>query len=174
MGSSVFNPCLILKKSWHVILIFLLLLVLIKDNFSIALNETDSMNGTAFLLVHGRYSVSDFHKNDLVAFKLRSHCSDFSFLEDVNDGQVLKIVSGLPGDRVEKIGNDFFVDGAHFGFAKLFSRKDVPLSPSSLSGEIPAHYFYASAPSIDSFDSRYACIGLIHDSQIFAKAYKLF
>lgn len=79
--------------------------------------------------------------------------------------QFVKHVWGVPGDRVERRGREYFVDGRDVGYAKLFSQtgRSASLGPT---GVIPPGRYYVGTASKDGFDSRYADIGWISADRI--------
>ena len=85
----------------------------------------------------------------------------------------LKVVKGLPGDRVSVSGRDFYVNGEYVGRAKLLSRYDHTLE-ASRPGVVPAGHYYLYAPHRDSLDSRYAATGYVVHERILGRAYGVF
>ena len=85
----------------------------------------------------------------------------------------LKMVKGLPGDEVTRIGRDFFVQGEYVGRAKTASRFGHPLEANQ-PGKVPDGCYYLYAPHKDSLDSRYAAAGYVPHERILGKAYGLF
>jgi conjugal transfer pilin signal peptidase TrbI len=85
----------------------------------------------------------------------------------------LKTLMGCPGDSISVKGRNVFINSTFAGSAKQFSKTGLPLSPSNQSGVIPNDYYYAWAPHPDSYDSRYASMGLVHRDQILGKAYRI-
>ena len=85
----------------------------------------------------------------------------------------LKVVKGLPGDRVSVTGRDFYVNGEYVGRAKMLSRYGHTLE-ASRPGVVPAGHYYLYAPHRDSLDSRYAATGYVAHERILGRAYGLF
>ena len=85
----------------------------------------------------------------------------------------LKVVKGLPGDRVSVVGRDFFVHGEYVGRAKPVSRLGQVLVANQ-PGVVPAGHYYLYAPHRDSLDSRYAATGYVAHERILGRAYGLF
>jgi conjugal transfer pilin signal peptidase TrbI len=77
----------------------------------------------------------------------------------------VKHVWGLPGDRVERRGREYYIAGRDLGFAKPFSQtgRATRLGPV---GVIPAGRYYVGTASQDSLDSRYGEIGWIAADRI--------
>lgn len=73
---------------------------------------------------------------------------------------VLKIVRGLPGDRVTWRGRDVYINGEFLGTAKEYSLAGEPLARGP-EGVIPPGHFFLWTPHKDSYDSRYADIGWV-------------
>ena len=72
----------------------------------------------------------------------------------------VKHVWGLPGDKVERRGREYFVAGRDAGFAKPFSQTGRATSLGPV-GVIPPGHYYVGTASKDSLDSRYGEIGWI-------------
>jgi len=72
----------------------------------------------------------------------------------------VKHVWGLPGDRVERRGREYYIGGRDLGFAKPFSQTGRPTSLGPV-GVIPPGHYYVGTASKDSLDSRYGEIGWI-------------
>lgn len=85
----------------------------------------------------------------------------------------LKVVKGLPGDRVSTVGRDFYVNGDYVGRAKPVSRLGQALVANQ-PGMVPAGHYYLYAPHRDSLDSRYAATGYVAHERILGRAYGLF
>ncbi len=85
----------------------------------------------------------------------------------------LKVVKGLPGDRVSVVGRDFFVNGEYVGRAKILSRYGHTLE-ANRPGGVPAGHYYLYAPHRDSLDSRYAATGFVSRERILGRAYGVF
>lgn len=84
-----------------------------------------------------------------------------------------KQIKGLPGDVIKVKNRNVYVNGHFVGYAKPFSQKGIPLTPIQ-SGVIPPHHYYVAAEPADSYDSRYANLGLVDEKQIVGRAYPLF
>lgn len=88
----------------------------------------------------------------------------------------IKYLIGTPGDRIERVDRDFFLNtprGRFFmGHAKTHTKRGVPLeaSPEQV---IPDGCVYVWAPHLDALDSRYAAVGLVPASAIVGKAIPL-
>jgi conjugal transfer pilin signal peptidase TrbI len=77
-----------------------------------------------------------------------------------------KIVVGVAGDRVEIYNGHVYVNGTDRGcILDKSPRSGKPLTPIE-SCIIPDGYVYVWAPHPESFDSRYADIGLIQVSRM--------
>jgi len=84
----------------------------------------------------------------------------------------IKIVRGLPGDRVSRDGQNFFINNRLIGTAKTKTRHGQPLTPGP-TGKIPLDHYFFWTPHIDSYDSRYGEIGWITTDQIMGRAVRL-
>ena len=85
----------------------------------------------------------------------------------------LKVVKGLPGDRVTTVGRDFYVNDEYLGRAKTLSRYGHRLVANQ-PGTVPAGHYYFYAPHRDSLDSRYEATGYVPHERILGKAYGIF
>jgi len=85
----------------------------------------------------------------------------------------VKMIVGMAGDRITRVGREFFVNGTAVGRAKTVSRRGVPLEPGP-TGVLPAGRYYVRAPHPDSLDSRYRLTGWVLQAQIIGRAYALF
>jgi conjugative transfer signal peptidase TraF len=68
--------------------------------------------------------------------------------------RLLKIVVGLPGDRV-CIGDAFAVNGEPIGLVLHRDSSGRPLEPYRFCGTVPLQYAFVATPAAHSFDSRY-------------------
>lgn len=91
-----------------------------------------------------------------------------------NDDVVyFKIVAGMPGDIVDVQEGDVFVGARYIGVAKRTTTDGRPLSPIA-PGRIPAGYLFAAGVHVDSFDSRYAAVGLVDLRNVIGRVVPLF
>lgn len=106
---------------------------------------------------------------------------------------IVKVLAGIPGDRIERSGRDFFLDGHPLGHAKERSGvakkswttrkleelgwakplKSVPLQASE-GGVIPAGHVWVQGTDRDALDSRYAAMGLVPVNTFLGRAIKIF
>ncbi len=84
-----------------------------------------------------------------------------------------KQVVGIAGDIVHVRDQMVFVetcDEPGNGWNRVGEAKVETIRGRKLAviteGEIPKGYYFVTAPSVDSYDSRYAEIGLVHETQI--------
>lgn len=135
-------------------------LALFTHRYQLAINVTESLPGTVFLIDKKDKAVS---RGRYVAFTWKDAAP-------VPDGvTVIKRVAGIEEDRVTVINRTVFINGQKVGVAKTHSRSGEPLTATS-DTIIPYGYFYASADHPDSFDSRYAKHGLISTSAVRGRA----
>lgn len=126
-------------------------------------NESDSLPAThVFIAKKGEMP----YRGDYVAFRWRGGLYPAG-------STFLKIVGGIPGDTVERIGRDFYVNAKHMGKAKQFSKTGAPLVAAD-SGVLGPGEYYVMTPHPDSLDSRYKMVGTISRDEIIGKAYVLF
>jgi conjugal transfer pilin signal peptidase TrbI len=132
-------------------------------SYLVALNLTESLPGTIFLIEKGVMP----ERGELVAFRWEAnwpypHGSNF-----------VKKLIGLPGSTVTAKCRDFFVDGNPVGRAKEKARTGETLEIGPL-GKIPDGRYYVAGTHPDSLDSRYQLTGWIGKNQIVGKAYRIF
>ena len=132
-------------------------------SYSVGLNVSSSLPHHVFLIRKGELP----ERGQYVAFRWHGgspHRDGVTFV---------KLVAGVPGDTVTRIGREFFVNAQPVGAAKTMSRAGAPLEPGP-TGVIPPDQFYVHAPHPDSLDSRYRLTGWISEAQIIGRAYALF
>ncbi|KDN94713.1 signal peptidase I [Hydrogenovibrio marinus] len=132
----------------------------LSQHFINPINLSTSLPQSAYLIEKG----SSFSRGDKVLFSYQEH----KHLVYTNGTQMVKIVAGVPGDKVEFKGHSFFINGKYFGKYKDYSIKGVKLVPnkSHVLGK-DEYFMYATNP--DSFDSRYVYMGYVKKSQILGK-----
>jgi conjugal transfer pilin signal peptidase TrbI len=77
----------------------------------------------------------------------------------------VKRVVGLPGDAIGWQGDVVYVAGKRVGSAKPRNRFGEVMGRTP-AGVIPAGHYFVATPHPDSYDSRYADIGLVSDAQV--------
>ena len=151
-------------RHWAPIYVLLMLAaVMFQASCSVGLNVSSSLPHHVFLIHKGELP----ERGQYVAFRWHGggpHRDGVTFV---------KLVAGVPGDHVTRVGREFFVNGSSVGSAKTVSRAGVPLEPGP-TGVIPPRQFYVHAPHPDSLDSRYRLTGWISEAQIIGRAYALF
>jgi conjugal transfer pilin signal peptidase TrbI len=139
---------------------------LLSDYFKIAFNWTDSIPGNVFLIVKNVKP----EKGELAAFNIPEN----DFYKNI---WFTKYVAGVEGDKfstVEKEGLlHIYLNDEDMGIIKSKSRNGIDLEPVTF-GLIPKGYYFMWTPHVDSFDSRYAQIGLINEKNIIGSAIALF
>jgi conjugal transfer pilin signal peptidase TrbI len=157
-----------LDRRAAVYLWFLVALIAFGRYFTLALNVSDSLPGTVFLVKKGHVA----GQGDLVAFR-------YGGGGPYERGSLfLKRVAGMPDSIVTRRDTgdgdrDYFIDGRYVGRAKPKSRTGVPLDPGP-TGVIPQGHYYLASPNPDSLDSRYAWVGWVADAQIVGRAFRVF
>ncbi len=132
--------------------------------FTIGVNATPSLAYTLCIIAKGDL---DLRRGDLAAFRWHGG-------GPYPKGAVFtKVLRGLPGDEVTRVGREFFVNGEPVGHAKLFSRGREPLVAGP-TGVIPEGHYFVSGTHPDSLDSRYALTGWIPRRALIGKAYVVF
>jgi conjugal transfer pilin signal peptidase TrbI len=136
---------------------------LFQGHFSLGLNATPSLPHHLFLIHKGERP----QRGQYVAFRWPGggpYPAGVTFV---------KLLAGLPGDRVTRVDRNFYVNGIPVGTAKTVSRQGDPLELGA-TGALPAGQYYVQAPHPDSLDSRYRLTGWITDHQIIGRAYAIF
>jgi conjugal transfer pilin signal peptidase TrbI len=152
-----------LRRWWLAYLVAAVAAALFQACFTLGINMSPSLPHRLYLIHMGAMPT----RGDLVAFRWAGggpYPAGVTFV---------KILHGMPGDAVTRIGRDFFVNGDAVGTAKPFSRTGTPLEPGA-AGILPPDRYYVRAPHPDSLDSRYALTGWITREQIIGRAYVLF
>lgn len=86
---------------------------------------------------------------------------------------LFKKVVGLPGDQIEIIDHQVFVNGKKFGYIEELSPSGLSLSPITESF-IPEGFFFVHATHPLSFDSRYEQFGLVAKEQLKERLWPIF
>ena len=141
------------------------LLPLVTGGVRLAVNVTDSLPGTLYLVV------------PLGPEERLARGDRIAFLPPPNptypEGMpFIKIVMGLPGDHVRWEGRTVVVAGRALGVAKGHALDGRPLARGP-EGVIPEGRYFVWTPHEDSYDSRYAEIGWIPRSRILGRARRL-
>ncbi|WP_052163013.1 S26 family signal peptidase [Aquabacterium sp. NJ1] len=152
------------RKRLPYAVIGLLMVWTFSQHFALAWVVTESVGATMALVQKGVPP----HKGDLFVFAYSG-----PELGNHRKGEVfVKYLAGVPGDKVEREGRNFSIDGKALGTAKTHSLGGIPLEASQ-PGVIPPGYVYAFAPHKDALDSRYAVLGLVPQSAVIGRAIKL-
>lgn len=153
----------LVKRYALALVLMSLALALFTSRYQLAINFTESLPGTVFLIDKKDRRVE---KGELVAFTWKGAAP-------IPDGvTVIKRVAGVPGERVHVENRFVFINQQPIGIAKTLSRTGEPLMPIS-DGVIPRLHFFAAGDHTDSFDSRYEKPGLIPFSSVRGRAYSL-
>lgn len=133
----------------------------IADDYQFFLNETESLPNWAFWV----------NKNDVTP----QRGEFFAFVPPPNPYypagfRFAKQVVGIPGDIVEVRGRAFLINGSPVGIAKTHDQAGNPVEAAA-PGRIPEGKYFVVTPHKDSFDSRYALIGLIDQERLVGKAF---
>ena len=134
------------------------------ENHLFVINASASLPNWAFWVDRSGRSERGSH----VAFLPRSN-SVVTAHFGAKPPMFVKLVYGVAGDRVSRKGRRIFLNDRAVGLAKPVSRKGIALTPVS-AGIVPDACFYVGTPHPDSFDSRYAEIGLVCGDRIVGTA----
>jgi conjugal transfer pilin signal peptidase TrbI len=132
-------------------------------HYQFSWNKTESLPQKLFIIKTGKLPT----KYDYVMF----YAPSTSTLKA--DDTIIKKVMGISGDIVTRKGQDFYINGKKMGIAKTHSLKGRFLQPGTV-GTIPCGKYFVWTPHLDSYDSRYAEIGWIDESNIIGVAYPIF
>lgn len=139
-------------KRWMWIGLFLGSLVVISQSFIVRWNLSNSLPGRMYIGITGSFIPQ---RGDRVSFE-----------HPMFGAPIAKIVVGVAGDTVDILRGHAIVNRRDRGVILTKSPNSgkplVPIQPCT----IPKGYIYVWAPHPESFDSRYADIGLIHVSRI--------
>lgn len=153
-----------LRRRYPVYLLLLLLQLAFTHYFELAINVSDSLPGTLYVIQKGTQPT----KGGYAAFYYRS---DFLYHPG---SHFLKRVAGQAGDLVTARGNKYHVNGKFVGEARTTTRNGFSIEPLAYTGVIPTGRYYMMADNPYSLDSRYAVVGLVASSQIIGAAYRVF
>ena len=143
--------------------VWLLLLPLalwVSSNFGYAINHTPSHSAKYFLI----YKTKNVKKGDLITFK----SPEAGIYRDT----FTKKIMGVAGDVISVKDSKIFINNAFLGKIKKQSKTGARLYPIDAQ-KIAKDKYFVWSDNIDSFDSRYAEIGLIHESDIYGVAYPI-
>lgn len=147
-------------QRWLWIGLFLSSLILISQFVIVRWNLSHSLPGRMFIGTTWTFTPK---RGDMVSFDHPKF-----------GAPIAKIVVGVAGDRVETYNGHVYVNGTDRGCVLDKSpRSGKPLTPIQPC-IIPDGYIYVWAPHPESFDSRYADIGLIHISRIKERLWRVF
>ena len=128
------------------------------DRYLLTINHTESLSNWAFIVDR----MQSPKRGDLIYFVP----PDNPYYKDTG---FVKIVAGVAGDVVNRVGATFHVNGEPICDAKPISREGDPLIPGPV-GVIPLDYYFVFTPHRDSYDSRYQDIGWIGRDRIIGVA----
>jgi conjugal transfer pilin signal peptidase TrbI len=133
--------------------------------FILAPVDTPSVDARLVLVVRD----VPFERGDLVAYRYKGTPTWVYY----RDYAMIHYVAGLPGDVVERRGDEVLVNGQAMGKLQSHSvhihRLD-PISPTV----IPDGYLYVMSPNGRGFDSRYALHGLLPREAVIGRGIALF
>lgn len=137
---------------------------IVADVMTLAINPSPSLTKTLFLVVKHKMP----EKGEYVYFR-------FPGTRFFKEGEILmKILAGVPGDRVDTRGRDIYLNGKIAATAKEKSMKGDVLYPFEYHGVIPDGKIFVLGETKDSYDSRYQEVGLVDSSRILGTGYALF
>ncbi len=149
------------SKGFGIIIVAMFLVSYVSSTF-ISVNVSWSLPDWGWARVPIAMSFGELERGDKVEF---TPPIESSFTSS-------KIIMGLAGDTVTIIDQEVFVNDYWVGTAKAKTRDGRKLQIIS-SGVIPKNHFFMAGTHADSYDSRYAEIGLIPKSAITARLWRL-
>lgn len=159
-----------LRVTAVLLLPMLLLLIvdrLIAPHYRLALNESDSLPGTVFLVKTGVLPRCGPTTGEHVQVQMRRDARWYSGM------RLLKVAKGCPGDRIRIERRRVYINDWFAGDAVPALEDGTPMAMVS-AGVIPEGHYYLWASHPSSFDSRYAEFSLISDQQIIGTASRIF
>jgi conjugal transfer pilin signal peptidase TrbI len=138
-------------------------LIWFDTRYAIALNRSSSLTGSIYLI-----------KRDGVVPPKGEFVAVRPGITPVYQWDVMyvKILGGVPGDKVEEKNREYFVNGEKRAKAKRESRLGLPLQLGPI-GVIPEGQYFIYTPSPDGYDSRYHDIGWLPAESVVGAAYVL-
>lgn len=130
--------------------------------YLLGLNIDSSLPGVIYLVIRDERP----SRHDIAAFRTPPNPY---FPENA---PFIKIVRGLPGDRVTRNDRHFFINDKLVGVAKTRTRHGQPLTLGP-TGKIPLDHYFFWTPHSDSYDSRYGEIGWITTDRLLGRAVRL-
>lgn len=162
------------RASWRTAALVLLPLVLmlavdrlIAPHYRLAVNESESLPGTLFLVRVGNSPACGPVTGEHVQLQMSADARWYA------GARLLKVAKGCPGDVVRIVGRDIYLNDWFAGRAVAALKDGTPMEPLA-AGVIPAGHYYMWASHPASFDSRYAEFNLIAREQIIGTARRLF
>jgi len=149
------------KLLWILLAVVLVISALgyAKERWAFGLNMTESLPHWAFIVDSqhrpGRGDAAMFEVPDNPYYP---------------DQPFVKRIAGIAGDRIENRDGEIFVAGRSIGIAKSHARDGRPLAAIS-DQIIPAGYVFMTGTHVDSYDSRYAEIGLVPLERVMGRAH---
>jgi hypothetical protein len=133
--------------------------------FVLAPIDTPSIDARLVLVVRD----VPFGRGDLVAYRYQGTPTWIYY----RDYAMIHYVAGLPGDSIERRGNEIYVNGRSMGVLQPYSVHIARLDPIE-PAVIPPGYLYVMSPNGRGFDSRYALHGLLPQEAVFGRGIALF
>ena len=126
-----------------------------RDHHAIVINASESLPNWAFLVTLGQFP----KRGEFVVFNPGSDPLTIKHF-GWKPSPFAKIVYGVPGDLVTRVGNQVSVNGRPVVKTKPLTMQGEVLLPGP-TGVIPRGCVFAGSPHKDGFDSRYKAIGFV-------------
>ena len=137
--------------------------------FSIAFNTTDSLEGVVFLID----KTSQPERGDIAAFKPPPSSLLTTQKGYLSTAPFLKRAIGVAFDEVIITDTDIVVNRERLGPMFNQTPSGHYLAPTK-SGLVPAKHYFMGTKHDNSYDSRYASIGYIHEDRVIGRAIRLY
>lgn len=150
------------------ILILILLILpiaiccVLSQYYTIAINQTESLSGTIFLV---RKGILPNRQDQFVVFQAPETSR--------HQTNLIKLVGGMAQDHVTRQGLDYYINNRFIGSAKLHDKTGHPVKLSD-TGIIPEGKYFVYTKHEDSYDSKYQEIGWIDQHSIIGVAYEIY
>lgn len=135
----------------------------LQHHYQLLVNRTPSLPYHYYLLKKGDQQI---HYGDFVAFKWHG---GMGYDAGVT---MVKVATALPGDYVDRRGQDFYLHGERVAHAIASTRTGKAINATE-AGVVPANSLFVLASNPISIDSRYADFGLVRMSEVIGRAYPI-
>jgi conjugal transfer pilin signal peptidase TrbI len=147
-----------ISKKWRLIIFLTLfnvgIIYALTTNYKLLINTSYSLDNFAFIV---KKNALPQQAGEYIAFNAPSN--------QLYDKPFVKIVAGIPGDRLEVRNRVFYINGKEICRAKEYSKTGMPLEIGP-TGVLPPGSYFVYSPNKDSYDSRYKNVGWVKSRDI--------